>query len=109
MPSGGVATFAVPGFGAQNITEELANRGVVISSGQMPGDLVHVDMTGVATTILAAGPMFVDLDVDGEGNYLGAKFEISAAKADPDLPATMMAVMMGPSSRTMARLTREAT
>ena len=34
---------------------------------------------------------------------------ISAAKADPDLPATMMQVMIGPSSRVMERLTRDAT
>jgi len=34
---------------------------------------------------------------------------ISAAKADPERPATRMAVMMGPSSRTMAMVTRLAT
>ena len=34
---------------------------------------------------------------------------ISAQKAEPDLPATMMAVISGASSRTMANPTREAT
>ena len=34
---------------------------------------------------------------------------ISAAYAEPDLPATMIAVIIGPSSLTMARPTKEAT
>ena len=34
---------------------------------------------------------------------------ISAANAEPDLPATIMAVMIGPSSKTMEIATRDAT
>jgi len=67
-------TFANVGLRAQCITEGLLNRGVLIGSQSLPGDLVHVSLTGVATTIVKAGPLVVDLDVDGEGNYLGAGF-----------------------------------
>ncbi len=71
---GKVSTFASIGFRAQAMTEGLFNDGVLVSSGGLPGDLVHVSMNGTATTLVQGGPLVVDLDVDGEGNYLGVGF-----------------------------------
>jgi len=72
--SGAVSTFAVLGFRAQCITEDVHNRGFLVASDGLPGDLAHVAMDGTITTIVKGGPLVVDLDVDGEGNFLGAGF-----------------------------------
>jgi len=81
-PLGAVATFAMPGVNAQSITEEVVNQGVLIASSSSPGDLVQVSLDGTATTLLTGGPLIVDLDVDGEGNYVGVGFPPGGMKAN---------------------------
>lgn len=72
--NGTSSVFSTLGFRAQCITEHVHNRGFLVASQSLPGDLVHVAMDGSTTTVVKGGPLVVDLDVDGEGNYLGAGF-----------------------------------
>jgi hypothetical protein len=73
-PNGTVKTFCNTGVRAQCITEDIYNDGVLFGTGSTPGDLIHVSMSGVPNTLVAQGPFVVDLDVDGDGNWMGAGF-----------------------------------
>ncbi|MBN2489291.1 MAG: hypothetical protein JXQ29_00375 [Planctomycetes bacterium] len=73
-PNGMVKTFCNTGLRAQCITEDLYNDGVLFGTSASPGDLIRVSMTGVAHTLVVGGPYVVDLDVDGDGNWMGAGF-----------------------------------
>lgn len=72
--NGNVTTFANLPVRGQSLAVGVANRGFVVGGGSLPDATVEVSDSGAVTTLVASGPLFVDFDVDGEGNWLGAGF-----------------------------------
>jgi hypothetical protein len=67
--------------------------------------IINAIILGTAKKTVGENPMIKRASTSSEIFMV----PISAAKADPDLPATTIAVMIGPSSETIAIETREAT
>ncbi len=80
--AGAVSTFAMLPVRAQSLALGVANRGFVVGGSNLPDAIVEVANDGTVTTLIGTGPLAVDFDVDGEGNYLGAGFPPGAARSN---------------------------
>ena len=80
--AGTLTTFANLPVRAQSLALGVANRGFIVGGGSLPDAIVEVANDGTVTTLVGTGPLTIDFDVDGEGNYLGAGFPPGASRTN---------------------------